>query len=649
MKSLSRTAALTAAAIAACAGSSLAFQPNGPASDPAPVVGKLPIIAFTVKGRAAYRPEPGMKWQVLKQGDMLAEGGQIQVSPNSMAQIQIGRGQILTIDRNTIVTLRVASNVDGVETSRVDMPAGRIAFDVTSTAVKNDLQVKAPDATLAVTGTGGTMEANAGFDTFSQNDHGTFKVLFDNLALASLVEGDSTQKGKPDPAALGLSNLYQEINDVRAYDGDEQLFVQDHIAFGNNLGSTFDLPTEFNQLVGPTYLKFSETGRQLSQVDLFDSEGGQRNSLNGFVDTAVAGTPYFDADAGRVVFLGLENIPNEEETNTPIIRVLNPGVSGRNFSVFNEFPPTGVFARVSWEFRGVGALGTEVFVSGRDSQTDVPGQIFQVSRQPNSFPQEKMVLNLDLQNGLATDNQSGTAFVIGSLPGNEFGFAGQSQAVLLQIDPRNNYIVSGYSTDNGDFSPSPSSRGGAVGQLANVSQVTGLAYAGDTLVLTAKTKDGRNLVIQYNPAATNGAGDPLIRRVTQSESAAFAANSFKNIVPPSPTNLSDASRSVDREFINSTFADLAYSSSAAKSGIVSSLARAQVLSVARDPLACIDTGALALLQQIVPQFAEQRSGMGQTITQFRETVAQADPNHPCLPCNSISNELRKQQTGRRRR
>jgi len=138
------------AAVAAAAGTTAPVAPT-------------PIVVRAVKGKVLYRNTPDAERKQAAQGDVLTEGTEISTTVNSAIELQVGVGQVFTIDRLTRIIIREAIASQGKETTKVAVPYGRVKFDVSSATVANDVQIQSPDATLAVKGTSGGMEVSPGF------------------------------------------------------------------------------------------------------------------------------------------------------------------------------------------------------------------------------------------------------------------------------------------------------------------------------------------------------------------------------------------------------------------------------------------------------------------------------------------------------
>lgn len=658
------TAAVLSATTILCtlAGTALGYQPAPTAAPSAPAAAvpsnELPVIVLATKGKVAYAAAPGEPFRAVKDGDLLKQGGVIQTFPGAMVMLQIGAQQQLTIDKMTKVVIREAFNNGGVERTRIDLQEGRVRLEVGSVNVKNDIEVATPDAVAAVEGTGLLVETHAGFGTTTQNFHGSHFIRFKESAiLARLFQGGKSSTSTPDPVNNKLGDLYTETNDQRSYDADEEKFVRDFIMFGPLVGTEYGPEKNQNfQATEPTYLSLNDPGALLAQVDLFGIQASARNGLSGFVGNPTAGTPFFDSALQKIVFLAVENIEDSYTGyNTPVIRILDTSVNPDGYEFLQEFPPAGIFGEpITYKLDGLAPIADTLFAHGGVSFENIPGQIFEIPlpfqgggegggdsggqfetrgyTEYNPFPTVVMNLGMHLQRGMAGYNTRGTVFVVGSLPGREFGLGSNRQFLLMELDPRANYIASALSNEAGNFAPSQGTQNFAgSANLNSLTSVTGLAMAGDLLVITGKTEAGRTIVLTYNPFATGAAGDPFVKRTRIDARDLFAAGGLSLTNVPQPPELAPAVRSAENDNINITWANMGYSHQAVKSGVVEQMARSQALQFAGDPAGCESSGALAQLGAIVPLYQGQQQGFGQVMAHFRENLRNFDPNHPCLP------------------
>src|SRR5262249_33817179 len=158
-----------------------------PAAAPAPAPQQpAPMAANTaqviaVVGSVQWRAAAEAAWQKAEVGTVIPQGGAVRTGLRSAVQAKIGAGQIITIDRLGIVTLDQLVNDSGTDRTRIGVENGRVLFNVTGTQFANDVQIKAPDATLAVRGTFGGIEVAAGFPTLAyglRTNDGKFTVEF---------------------------------------------------------------------------------------------------------------------------------------------------------------------------------------------------------------------------------------------------------------------------------------------------------------------------------------------------------------------------------------------------------------------------------------------------------------------------------------
>ena len=166
----SNAALLSVVVITSIAGSSLAFgqatqpakadeKPAATTTAPAPAVATTAITTIAVAGKASFKADPDASLAELKAGQVLGEMSEIFTNPNSIVQIKIGEGQVFTIDHGSRVLIKDAvKGANGKETTNLQLPYGRVRFDITSTKVANDVKIQTPDATLAVKGTHGIIE-----------------------------------------------------------------------------------------------------------------------------------------------------------------------------------------------------------------------------------------------------------------------------------------------------------------------------------------------------------------------------------------------------------------------------------------------------------------------------------------------------------
>jgi len=152
-----------------------------PAAQPAAPAQAHTAVILAVQGNVQWRPSADAAWRKAEVGATVPEGGSFRTGLRSAVQARIGSGQDFTIDRLGIVTLEQMINAAGTDQTRIDIESGRILFNITATEFANDVQIRAPDATLAVRGTFGGLEVAVGFATLAYGllgNDGEFTIEF---------------------------------------------------------------------------------------------------------------------------------------------------------------------------------------------------------------------------------------------------------------------------------------------------------------------------------------------------------------------------------------------------------------------------------------------------------------------------------------
>lgn len=214
--------------------------PVGQAGQPAAQQNNAIILAVT--GNVQWRPAPDGDWRKAEVGATVPEGGAFRTGLRSAVQARIGSGQVFTIDRLGIVTLEQMINAAGTDQTRIGIENGRILFNITATEFANDVQIRAPDATLAVRGTFGGLEVAIGFATLAYGllgNDGQFTVEFirgreglpgamqqisakrKSSDLAKLSKTDRSSSKFPDPAAFQNVLVMIDTGDFHSRESDE--------------------------------------------------------------------------------------------------------------------------------------------------------------------------------------------------------------------------------------------------------------------------------------------------------------------------------------------------------------------------------------------------------------------------------------------
>lgn len=600
------------------------------AATPASPAAALPIIVREVAGNVRMRPEPGVPLVPVKAGDTLPPAAEILTAHNGIVKFQVGAGQVFTVDRNSRVFIREAVNTGASEKTRVEMAYGRAGFNVTQVQTKNEVEMKSPDATLAVKGTEGWMEVTPGRPTRAwggELNTGQFNMLYFNGLGARVVAQGKSSGDLPSPAKNEAKAQYVEVGDSRQRNPDEQDFAENHPTTEVGLKDTSAQRALAEYGAGETYFELSTDGKTVARLGENTLPFAISQGVRG-IEADVTGGTFIKNSDGSWRLVTVENKESSNGAPEPVLRTWRfQGAAG--FTPVATFSETGTFGRTSWMLTGLARLGSQFYASGT-TYTDFgdPGEVaergnlFTVGLTNSARPDAVMNLGMDLQSGLAASNPRGSLFAVGSFTGEQFGLVDGRSFVVMEVDPRSNLIVNAASNQTGQLGGS----GGVGGAVASIRSVTGLAWINGQLLITGRNASGQVVRAFYNPGSAlltrselAGAGGGL---AIGTASGALRAN---RTLAPVPTGAE-----VARDFINPLMADMAYTTAARQSGVVERIVREQILANARDREGCAASGALNMLPGILALHDNTRSGIGLTVAEFRNQVALM-PDRSCLP------------------
>ncbi len=680
-------------ALALVAGSAWAWQPPAepapaqPAAQPAPqpadaaapvddaTITETPIFIVGFKGNVGHRAEGETKWTPAKVGAMLRIGYELATGPNSMVQVQIGAGQRFTIDRASKIIITEAIARPGVEETVIDLPYGRVQFDVTSARLANDVKITAPDATLAIRGTTGGMEVNAGRPTRAYGgplNRGRIDVRHRRGVSASITGSQATDSENPQPSINTFRDGFIEINDGRARTGDEFRFVYNfqqvfQIIFGglNDPGGGIPPPVSGNFTVnlqamfGPTdpipLGTIVSLSNSIAFPRLIATPGPTNADLNSVViGEAITANP----TNNRPEFLRLErNGP------TSTLRALT--LDGQQ----TNFQNIGTFNTGTAILRGLGQVDRALY-SLRNTDTSEVVRLNPLAGTINPIA-DFAGSRFESIDGIT---ERGTLIMGGRLPGSlagfdpfmtrATGFAGPD-ALLIEFDPRTNLIVNAKSDLRGDFVSANASNGlfsgleefdptlvhfepfpgfGFANVITNANFVgIGFTRAGlangvgvfvpeDTLFIHMNaTIDSNNnpitsnpginqsrYVVEFRPNATSGFGavfvspDAILRDLT----------SERGPLSPSGPGLIASTNPIDFT-LNPLFAQVGFTMSAISSGVPEALLRSAIIQAAMT--GTVNDTSFGTLFGFVNQFAGHQSGFGKASYAFRTSLSPMDP------------------------
>jgi len=377
------------------------------------------------------------------------------------------------------------------------------------------------------------------------------------------------------------------------------------------------------------------------------------NPLTGVIDDR---SPVTTGLSGSVfgTALGYPNNPHATfyvlESMSGITRLLALELNG----VDNAFNVITTISSAGFEFYGgLGQLDGQ-FYSLQSSASD-PDTIVRINPNTNpAIPERVMVPGINFDIGLAADPGRGTLVFAGRLPtdlalGNGTPGVLGEDAVVMEVDPRINYIFDAVSNLNDDFAVgvgTVTNIASLTPQTATFSEVTVLgisffnATAGNPLSLPA----GKRLAAFSVNAVINGSSsqfltlifDPdLPNNVPSFLLAIYGQNAMNPLfdfaneprLPAAPPRvlLPAAVRGVDLN-INPLFAQMAFSADAHMSGVVERIAREEILRTAINPAGCISSGALSTLNSTLAANIDRTAGVGTSILDFRQPLP---VGHPC--------------------
>jgi len=621
------TGAKTAsAALFAAAGRAAQAQPEvqPAATPPASAATQASIVAF--EGKVRYRLGADKEWLPAKVGAILAEGAEVETGLRSAIQIRIGTGQVLTIDRASRVAIREAIARAGTEKTTVDLPYGRVKFEVSSASVANDVKIQAPDATLAVKGTKGYMEVTPGQPTLAAGDEGntgSFEVAYDDTGTTATVdEQQATDAANPDPASNSLTITQIDVGAPTARSGDERQVIARAPGGGEALGLIAPGAAQGIRNTPPVAVGSTDflyiNGAQTENIALLRESVLTNETLVLRSDPTFANS--FNASNGLGLALGRSASGTERE----LFR-LEQGSSGGGFTLLGltlGMPDTAFQIRTSGSdnITGLAALGARLFSFGTGGP--INNHLVELNL-PSGSVTPRMFLPFGQVGGdLAGSNERGSVWVFGS--GTSRANAPFIQGTFLEVDPRTNHVL----RTSGPLAVGDTTffDAGLSGSSLNGAQVVGLAFAGGNIIAQLSTEGG-TLFVTINPNAGGTVSNPTITRVTRSADAFFGLASETFNLPVGSAPLAPQGTAVIDPSLNALFAQMAFGPAAVTSSVFRQMLIAQIIDTAVDPAACASANPFSSFQSFLATNTNRIGGTGIAINQFRESLG---PGHPCL-------------------
>ncbi len=617
------------AEVAQAAGSD---QPVGLTAQGAPT----PIVVLAVKGKVTWRPNADAPLKTAAVGDVLPEGAEVFTSVKAAIELQVGAGQKFTLDRLGKFIVREAIAAQGKEKTTVQVPYGRVQFQVSSATVANDVKIQAPDATLAVKGTTGGVEVSPGFPTLAfggEFNRGVFDVDFGRGVVSTFRGNEQATANLPNPAEFSQETRFVDINDIWSHDGDEQFTIRDYQTV---LFVLLEIAIREAVPEAPfDVFLIDEATQDLYRADIFGS-GGFFGPLSGSSSAGRGvGTALFFPEGQAGLFGTLLRL----ESGAGSAQLLGVDLNASDLT----FSPLASFSGFSGTLTGLGTLG-DLLYAVQDRGSVNPDYISELTIDPldNNMTAvvPRMNLGVQLEDSLAGVTPAGVLLVPGRLPtlgGRSNGAAGVlgANAVLFEIDPRNNYLSGAVSdiSDSFEILPTTSIEPGLV--INSVQRITGTSIVTDLqgtpilFVTTLATVNGVPNTTLVNLFTIGADGNSHLAAVARSTLQVEAlAGESHGAVPASVVLAPAPSPSAIDSSLDPLFAALAYGPEAVQSGVLERLIVNQILATATDPSACASSSELTLnLATAIGAHVDQRSGAGAAIFDFR---AGLPANHPCL-------------------
>lgn len=607
---------------------------------------QVPVIVLEVQGKVGLKRTPEEKWIKAEKGLMVTEGAQVQTSMNSAIEIQVGAGQRFTIGGGSTVTIKQAVASAGKETTKLALPVGQVKFEVTSAGVANDVQIQAPDATLAVKGTKGGMEVRPGFPTLAfggDMNTGRIEVQHQGGVVATIDGEEATTSDAPNPAEAAVQTTQLDVGPVQARDGDESQVVARSTGGGESTQTSLGTggvvlppppPATTPDDAGFFYVttggpRSGSLVRNLGTTDAVirsgDAFAGSFGSSGGGFGLAIRN----NVQTGERTLLRLESMFGGGTASG--FRVLSLDLT-RSGSVFTE-----TISRSGAPFLfGLGTIGTQVYASGRPSagSSGLDHGVYEILSAGETVQRMTLPFSGTVGLDLAGSNTRGSLFLFGNLGADVRGGSGVDSfygGSVFEVDPRNNYVVRTITTETVGattvFDP-PTLNSGALSSA----QVLGMAFVDGKVVMHvfAPNVNGR-LFVTIDPNAAGTPQDPTIIRVALTPDRTDGLASERFTGAPSPRSLSNPAGGIDA-FVRTQFGEMAYGSQAVSSPFFRQMIARELAATAVDLENCTDSVEFSSFLSsagaaILGAHVNRVAGVGRSIFDFR---ANLPFGHPCL-------------------
>lgn len=680
MRRVSGVLAMIAAA-GTCSAALRTQQASAPASTPAKetsvVAEAMQAKVETVQGNVAVQFEKGGKWTPAKVGMVLKEGSTIRTGPRSFAQVRISDTQLISIDRLSFAQFERVERKQAVNETDIGLGYGRVLFNVTSTEFANDVTIKAPDATLAVKGTVGGMEYTGGQRTLAFGDptnRGRIEIDYQNGGKAVIQDDSASSSDDQDPANRTENGTYVDPQNSNARDDGEWGAAErvgggllsglfDGLIPGGEFGSTEIMPGDVGPIPGRWFMTADLEAGEVLRRDLLTDEqtsvadlplgesiGGlavRRDEEHGGFQLLLleGGHPELGPNDPRLAFNELW-VLSLDENGEPI----SDGKGGSQFELLARFadgdPGEGV--EDAPILSGLGIVENEIY--SLSTETGVDHDFSRLVRLDLGDGQTPAGLSdiADFGQGfsgrsLASSVNQSSLFVTGTLAGSGFEDGGLlANKAILQIDPRNNYIIDSLAGIAGDFRIVGGTR---LGPNFDPSTLTAdsidfesSTFINGRLVLAVRATNAdtgvdNRVFITINP--NRGSNGSAVSRISggRNRGVSGIAGAPRGRNQP-PVELLNPSTPIDNQTINALFAGLAFSERSLRSGALQRMVGQEIIGTSIDPSGCAASQLIAMIPETMLRHINETSGVGRTVAELRDNL----PNgHPCLPAGGRRN------------
>ena len=559
-------------------------------------------------------------------------------------------GGVGIITTNLVIQVNLRANVDGTIRDIVAIVNGdsaRVPGDVPLRLVGPSPQRVGDTAGESVTPAGSVLLGVAPANIDSTINQIFAQMAYSDLALASgvverLARNAILTTARDAQGCLSSGDLGSLFNNL-----------QQNVARRSGIGgSIFDFRNDLTTdhpclapgqspggLIGETYFAYDLARQSVIERDLTNREAVRFSNVSApstFIDTTIA----VDPQTGRRLLVGTTFETITDSGGAPL-RVVTRIVGydlvtgGTSFSLLTTYDNFDFGSTVA--MLGLGSLGSQVYATGSETFDQGKGDFVSnagiyaldiFSSQPGFTL--AMDPGIELEPALGGARSRGTVFAMGgSFENSSTSF---SSAILMEVDPRTNYVANVFSAADGDFAVQSGTQNPGAVNPATLVNVVGMTYLGSTLIINATTANGNVVTVQYSPNATNSPSDPRLRQLDRVPQGnvffGVAGNSGGNV--PASVTLADPTGAVENsgDGLSQRFIAMAYSAQAAQTQGFRSIIRDGIVRSSADPSGCRASSELngPILNSSVTSHSGERSGVGQAIRQFRDTIP---VNHPC--------------------